>query len=141
MFIYSVLVETLIIKAPDLKALYIWKNHWKTLTGSFVQIYKTKNFLIDQLKYRKCRKESLTRNWIQRIGKLQRNEGIWPITFIVKEKCPIKFNLIVFFNYKYILFPPVDFYWSNIKKDDLKPRSERRKQKQGNLNSNFIFLF
>ena len=97
MSIYSVFVETLIIKAPDLKALYIWKNHWKTLTGSFIQIYKTKNCLIDQLKYRKCRKESLTRNWIQRVGKLQRNEGIWPITFIVKEKCPIKFNLIVFF--------------------------------------------
>ena len=97
MSIHSVFVETLIIKAPDLKALYIWKNHWKTLTGSFIQIYKTKNCLIDQLKYRKCRKESLTRNWIQRVGKLQRNEGIWPITFIVKEKCPIKFNLIVFF--------------------------------------------
>ena len=31
MFIYSMFIEALILKAPDVKALYIWKTHWKAL--------------------------------------------------------------------------------------------------------------
>ena len=37
-----------------------------------------------------------------------------------KKKYPITFNLIVFCNYVYILFPRVDFCSSNFNKDDLK---------------------
>ena len=29
MFIYSRFIEALILKVPDVKALYIWKTHWK----------------------------------------------------------------------------------------------------------------
>ena len=31
MFIYSMFIEAFILKAPDVKAFYIWKNHWKAL--------------------------------------------------------------------------------------------------------------
>ena len=31
MLIYSMFIEELILKAPDVKALYIWKTHWKAL--------------------------------------------------------------------------------------------------------------
>ena len=31
MFIYSMFIEALILKAPGVKALYIWKTHWKAL--------------------------------------------------------------------------------------------------------------
>ena len=33
-------IEALILKAPDVKALYIWKTHWKALfTGSIYKLY------------------------------------------------------------------------------------------------------
>ena len=44
-----------------------------------------------------------------------------------KRKHPIKFDLVVFSNYVYILFPRVDFYTRNVNKDDLKARSEIRR--------------
>ena len=44
-----------------------------------------------------------------------------------KKKHPIKFDLIVFRNYVYMLFLCVDFCSSNIKKEDLTARSERRR--------------
>ena len=65
-----------------------------------------------------------------------------------KKKYPITFNLIVFCNYVYILFPRVDFCSSNFNKDDLKQDQKeegRSKAKkiivEGNLNSSFVFCF
>ena len=44
-----------------------------------------------------------------------------------KKMHPIKFNLIVYCNYVYILFPGVDFCLNNVNKDYLNVRSKKRR--------------
>ena len=69
MFIYSMFIEALILKAPDVKALYIWKTHWKAL---FLQVLsfrfiKQRTFsLIEIEKIAGVQKENLAENWGQR---------------------------------------------------------------------------
>ena len=66
MFIYSMFFEALLLKAPDVKALYICKTHWKALCLQALS-FRTKNFFIDwNWKIAGVQKESLAENWGQR---------------------------------------------------------------------------
>ena len=94
MFIYSMFIEALILKAPDVKALYIWKTHWKVpffqaLSFRFIKQRTFSSIEIEKIPGvqrkldRKPRsKKSGKCKQMKEFGEIDR----WPITFIVKEK-------------------------------------------------------
>ena len=73
MFIYSMFIEALILKAPDVKALYIWKTHWKALflqALSFKFIKQRTFSSIEIEKLQVYRKKAWQKTEVKEIGKV-----------------------------------------------------------------------
>ena len=73
MFIYSMFIEELILKAPDVKALYIWKTHWKALflqALSFRFIKQRSFSSIEIEKLQVYRKKAWEKTEVKEIGKV-----------------------------------------------------------------------
>ena len=68
MFIYSMFIEALILKAPDVNALDIWKTHWKPLFLQALSFRFVKQITFSSIEVEKLQasKESLAKNWGQR---------------------------------------------------------------------------
>ena len=73
MFIYSMFIEALILKAPGVKALYIWKTHWKALflQALSFRFIKQRNFSsIEIEKLQLYRKKAWQKTEVKEIGKV-----------------------------------------------------------------------
>ena len=73
MFIYSVFAEALILEAPDVKALYIWKTHRKALFLQALSFRFIKQRTLSSIEIEKLqvyRKKAWQKTEVKEIGKV-----------------------------------------------------------------------